>query len=205
MIKLDMEQGTMEWAQARLGLPTSSCFDQIVTPARLQPAKATAYLDTLLAEWVLGEPLDGGESLEMRRGTVAENQARAWYEFQTDTEVEQVGFCLTDDRRVGCSPDGLIGDDGGVEIKCPMMKGHVGYLLAEDPSLAHRGQIQGSLWVTGRAWWDLVVWHPFAPKVVHRCYPDPEWVEAFEPALATFFERLDEGKARLRSLGVDRA
>jgi len=77
MIKLDMEQGTMEWAQARLGLPTSSCFDQIVTPARLQPAKATAYLDTLLAEWVLGEPLDGGESLEMRRGTVAENQARA--------------------------------------------------------------------------------------------------------------------------------
>lgn len=204
MIRVEVEQGTEKWLSARLGIPTSSCFDKILTPLMLKPGKATAYLLTLLAEWSIGEPLDGGESLEMMRGTAAEKQARSYYEFQRDVKVEQVGYLLTDDRRVGCSPDGLVGDSGGIEIKCPMAKGMMGYLLADDPSLAHRGQIQGSLWVTGREWWDLCVWHPFLPSIIHRCYPDPEWQEAFSVAIADFLGRLDEAKDHLRGLGVER-
>ena len=204
MIRLDVKQGTEKWLDARLGIPTASCFDKIITPKTLKPGKADAYLTELLAEWVLGEPLDGGESIEMMRGTAAEKSARAWYELREDVDVEEAGLLLTDDRTAGYSPDGLVGDDGLVEIKCPMMKGHIGYLLMEDPSLAHRGQIQGGLWVTGRNWLDLVVWHPLAPSLVHRCYPDPEWVSAFEPALDAFLERLEQGKETLRAKGVDR-
>ena len=76
--------------------------------------------------------------------------------------------------------------------------------LADDPSLAHRGQIQGSMWITGRPWWDLCVWHPFLPSIIYRCYPDPEWVEAFEAALASFLERMEAGKDRLRAIGEER-
>lgn len=201
---LDIKQGTEEWLEARLGIPTSSNFDKILTPKKLKAGKADSYIETLLAEWSIGEPLDGGESIEMMRGTAGEESARSYYELRCDVDVQEVGFITTDDGAVGCSPDGLVGDEGGIEIKCPMAKGFAGYVLADDPSLAHRGQIQGAMWITGRPWWDLVVWHPYLPSIIHRCEPDPKWVDAFEPALAAFLERLEAGKARLRALGVDR-
>ena len=101
-------QGTQEWLDARLGLPTSSQFHRIVTPAKLAPAKgATTYLHELLSEWLTGIPSSDAQSRYMERGNVLEAKARGWYGFETDTEPVEVGLCLTDD------PSSLINSSRG--------------------------------------------------------------------------------------------
>ena len=198
MIIIDVEQGSDGWLSARLGIPTASQFHRIVTPKTLKPStQAQGYICELLAEWALGEPLTDFGSDAMMRGTLLESSAVGYYEMMQDVETTEVGFCVTDDGKVGCSPDRLVGDDGGLEAKAPMAKGHMAALLGE-PEADYRAQIQGSIWVTGRAWWDLVVWHPFLPSVIVRCEPDPAFQDALTEQLADFLQHLDEGKTRLR-------
>src|SRR5690606_19252020 len=128
---LDVMQGTQEWEMARLGIPTASQADRILTPSRLQPAAAAReYLHQLLAEWLIGYPIEWSASSQyMQRGTDLEAEARAAYELEMGVDVQQVGLCVTDDSMIGGSPDGLVGDVGGVEIKCPAIHMHIGYLL----------------------------------------------------------------------------
>ena len=101
-----------------------------------------------------------------------------------------------------------MGETGGLEIKFPSAKVHVGYMLDNDSlAMAYRCQVQGYLLITGREWWDLCSFHAGdepLPMVRVRCEPDAEWREAFEPALTAFLARLEAGKARLREMGVDR-
>lgn len=205
MITLDVAQGSAEWRAARLGIPTSSAFDRIITPKTLTyAARAEGYRNELLAEWLLGEPLDDGFTNGWTdRGKWLEGEARSWYAFQKDVEVVEVGFCLTDARDVGCSPDGLVGQVGGLEIKCPAAHTHVGYLL--DPgSLVekYRTQVQGSLWLTGREWWDVVSYNPAIEPVVERVIPDPAFQEAFTEHMATFLAELAAAKEALAERGV---
>ena len=201
MIVLDCDQGSAEWHFARLALPTSSEFHRLLTPT-LKPSKQgeTTYLYDKLAEWAVGESQDT-DSPWMRRGTEMEKEARAAYEFERDVTVEQVGFCLSDDRRIGCSPDGLVGEDGLAEFKCPSASHHIGIMLGADAHL-NRCQVQGQLLVMGRQWNDLVVYSPLLPPTITRHEPDPEWLAAFEPVLEAFLERFDAAKALLRSRGV---
>lgn len=196
MIRLDCKQGGPEWDEARLGIPTASNFDRILTPTKLEYSRRSEdYRDELLAEWLLGFPLDQFSTSEMDRGTRLERTARAWYEL-SHADVEEVGFVLRDDRQVGGSPDGFVGDDGLVEIKCPMAKAHIGYLL--DDGTPHRGQIQGLLYLTGREWCDLVVYSDYLPKLVRRFERDEDYIEALEKALWRFLQDLNECKDKLR-------
>ena len=200
MIVLTMEQGTPAWEQARIGLPTSSRFDEILTPAKLQYSKGSwKYRNQILAEWLMGYAIDwGGSSQFMERGTEMEPRAREWYEITRGVDVAQVGFVVRDDGRVGCSPDGLVGDDGGTEIKCPALHTMIGYM--EDPTslaAAYRGQVQGSLWLTGRAWWDVIAYSPVLPPVVVRVEPDAEYHDALGGAIEQFLADLDAAKAKL--------
>jgi hypothetical protein len=95
---VNVQQGTDAWLIARLGVPTASCFDKLVTPKGLKAsASATGYLAQLAAEWFLGTPLDEASSGYMDRGTGMEAEARRYYELAQDVTVEQVGFVLTDD------------------------------------------------------------------------------------------------------------
>jgi len=198
---LDVVQGSPEWLQARLGIPTASQADRILTPSKLKPAAAAReYLHQLLAEWILGYPIEwAGSSQYMQRGTDLEAEARAAYELEMGVDVQTTGLLLTDDGMCGGSPDGLVGDTGGVEIKCPAIHTHIGYLLAPE-SLAgrYRGQVQALLWLTGREWWDLWAYHPELPPVRVRVEPDAEWRAAWEPALAAFVAELLECRGRLR-------
>ena len=182
MIVLDCEQGSPEWIQARLGIPTASRFDQILTPKTLKPsASAHGYMCECMAEYMIGEPLDQATDGYMRRGTKMEDLARKWYELQNDCDVRQVGLCLRDDGRAACSPDGLVGDDGGVEIKVPGAKKHVGYML--EPGDLVRDywlQIQGGLWITDRQWWDVLSYNPAMESVLQRVMPDAEVHALFE-------------------------
>lgn len=200
MIKLDVEQGTPEWEAARIGIPTASRFDEILTPKTLKPStSATKYRSQLLAEWLCGTSIDfSGNSGFMDRGKEMEPEARAWYEFSRKCEIDRVGFVLRDDGETGGSPDGLVGVDGGIEIKCPAIHTHIGYLLEPATLVSdYRGQTQGYMYLTGRAWWDVISYHPDLPKVVQRIPRDEEYIAALDRALNVFIEYLTAAKKQL--------
>ena len=202
MIKIDCAPSSPEWYKARAGYPTASQFHRILTPAKLEPsAQAFPYLCDLVAERLLGvslEPEDKWKSDWIERGKDMEQAAADWYAFHTDTDPEEGGFCMRDDRLAGCSPDRLIGDDGGLEIKCPGAGQHISYLLGKTLPKEYRLQVQGSLWVTGRAWWDFVSFNPSLPRFLVRVTPDPEVFDALDKVMPTFNQRLAQAEASLR-------
>lgn len=199
---IDCVQGSQQWLDLRVGVLTASKMDRILTPKTRKPStQATKLAYEMLAEQVLGRSLNDASSGFMERGSEMEAEARAWYEFERDVDVVQVGLVLRDDERVGCSPDGLVGEDGGVEIKCPSAAVHMGYLL-DGPGDDYYCQVQGSLWVTGRKWWDLVSYTPGFPTVCLRFQRDEEFIGALSAATETFLSNLDEYRARLRAMGL---
>lgn len=197
MIRLGVEQGSMEWLHARLGIPTASRFADILTPKTLKLSKqAGRYRNRLLAEWLLGYPLDDevdGGWLE--RGRNQEEEARRWYEFDRGLVVETCGLVLRDDLQVAGSPDGLVGDDGILEIKCPALHTHVGYLLEGPPD--YRSQVQGYLYLTGRKWADVLSYSPQLPSVVERVERDEAYIAALGEALDGFIADLQRCRERL--------
>lgn len=203
---LEMEQGTMEWGLARLGRPTASRFNKLLTEKTLKPsASQKDFLVELLAEWLMGQPLDEWESLLSRRGTDLEEDARLFYEFRFNADVSQVGLVLTDCEKVAGSPDGLVDDDGGLELKCPGPKMHVAYMLDPDGfEIKYRHQCQGLLWLTGRNYWDLMSFHPSLPEVVRRLEPNLDYFQKLEDVLWPFVERLDAEKERWEEYKVAR-
>ena len=201
MITVECEQGSQAWLNARLGIPTASQFDRILSPKTLKPsASAEGYRHELLAEWLLGEPIDTVNTEWMQRGIELEPRAVQFYEFQRDIETTRIGFCLTDDRLAGCSPDRLVGDDGGLEIKCPSAKVHVGYLI-DGVAGAHIAQVQGCMWVTGRAWWDVMSFNPSLPPSLVRVQRDAKFMAALDEALPAFTTKLGEMREKLTAMG----
>ena len=180
------KQRTDEWARLRSGRFTASDFDT------LMPAKSKAIdswtktqldiVHRVAAERLTGQVSDGGYiSAAMQWGIDTENEARSAYEFETGKTVQQVGF-IEYDEWLGCSPDGLIDDDGGLELKCPTSAVHLSYL--RDQSLFindYKWQCLGSLLVSGRSRWELISYDPRFPedkqlvRVIFRyenCLPD---------------------------------
>lgn len=198
-------QGTPEWRAARLGVPSASNFDRILTAKTRKLASGRdGYLHELATDWLLGVPADGAEASGgfVGRGTTMEDEARSWLEFEQGVTVERAGFCTTDDGLYGASPDGLIGTDGGCEFKCPSAVKHVANLLDRDAFRdAHYAQAQGGMLVCGRRWWWLVSYHPTLPKVALRIERDEEYLALLAPALATFCGELHAARARLLALG----
>lgn len=201
MIVLDCPQGSDEWVQARLAIPTASQFHRIITPKTGKlSSQAEGYVHELLAEELLGHALDEGASDFMTRGTQLEKSAVEFYEFQRDLSTERVGFILRDDRLTGCSPDRLVGEDGGLEIKCPSAKVHVAYMLGQDAD-AYRCQVQGALWITGRAWWDWLSYNPELAPVLIRFERDEEFIARLAGVVDQFIAYLDECRLKLVERG----
>ena len=198
---LKMKQGSDEWIQERLGIPTASKFNKILTPTGQLSKSSTDYMYELIAESVIGQPCDTGRSQFMERGTELEADAIDLYEFEKDVDVERVGFCLRDDGLVGCSPDGLIENNGGLEVKCPMAKGHIKYLLG-DVAKEHKLQIQGGLWIAEREWWDVVSYSPVMPSKTVRVHRDEGFIALLSSALDQFLDKLAEAKEKINSMVV---
>ncbi len=200
MIRHDVVQGSHAWIQARLGVVTGSGFDAILTPKTMKPSeKSHGYLALLLAETVLGAPVDETSSEWMQRGTELEMEARAKYGWIKGVDPEIVGFLTRDDGRVGCSPDSLVGDDGGLEIKCPKANTHTGYFLRPETLVeAYNGQVQAGLYITGRKWWDLMSYCPPMPEVIQRVTPNQAYLDAIGPAIDAFLVRLDAALELMR-------
>lgn len=204
MILLTMPQGSAAWHLARLGIPTASQFSRILTPkTRKLGSGAETYMLELLAEWIIGIP--GGDDARgyMERGRDLESWAVGYYELVRGVTTTPAGVCLRDDRMVACSPDRLVGDDGGMEIKVPSAKVHVANLLGLGDD--HVGQVQGNLWITGRKWWDLVSYHPEIPPTIVRVERDEGYIAALEAGMGEFIPRLLEARRTLIAQGVESA
>jgi len=214
MIILDCEQLSEEWFAARCGIPSASRFDKLITPTGKPSTSATAYRRELLAEWVTGEKQQIKQSEWMLRGIEMEPEARQYYEFTNDVEVQEVGLIFKDeDRLVSCSPDGLLvpsdalndaldGFGGGLEIKCPAPGTHVGYLIDNKLPTAYVPQVQGSMYVTGLDYWDFMSYCPGIDTVLIRVERDTTWLAKFAPILDSFLEKMLKEREILIERGI---
>ena len=198
MIILDHEQGTEEWFALRRGKPSASMFSKLITMTGKPSSSAVGYIDELVAEVITGETENFSNS-HTERGTLLEPEAREAYEFISGNDVIETGFILDTSFEFGCSPDGLILDKGGLEIKCPAPKTMVGYM--RDPQVGVKKywqQIQGCIWITKRDWWDFFAYHPEMPHVLVRVERDEEYIAKLaievEKAVAEILNQVEKLK-----------
>jgi len=198
----DFEQGSPEWFAARSGIPSASCFDKIVTSKGLPSKQRKAYLYQLAGEAIIGEKTEGYSNAAMERGVEMEAEARRYYEFMNDVDVKEVALCYHDARKLfSCSPDGLVGDEGGVEIKCPKIHTHLEYLFKGVLPTKYYQQVQGSMFITGREWWDFVsFFNPGLPALIVRVTRDETFIEKLSNELERFAVDLAETIKRIKEL-----
>lgn len=178
MIVLEHEQGSNEWFAARLGRPSASMFSKFITSAGKASTSADSYINELIAERLTGLRVPIYVNEHMERGTRLEPEAREMYEFITDQKVTEYGFILDDSEEFGCSPDGLVGEDGGIEIKCPADSTMIGYHRNNKSFInKYKQQIMGCMMITGRSWWDLMAYSETIPHLIVRVERDDEYIE----------------------------
>jgi putative phage-type endonuclease len=177
MIISHSKQGEPEWFAEHLGRPSASEFAKIITTTGSPSKQRKKYLYQKAAETVSGIMENTYESPWMARGKVLEAEARALYEFNNEVTVQEVGCCFRDKKKdCLCSPDGLVGDDGGLEIKCPSQAVHAEYLEKKKLPTDYFCQVQGSLWITGRDWWHFCSYSPGMRFLQIKVTPNLEWM-----------------------------
>jgi len=181
------------WFKTRAGIPSSSNFSNIITAGGKPSASAKKYMFQLCGEKILGTKEETFSSQAMLTGIERESEARSMYEFMTDSEVKEVGFCFSDEKRnVGCSCDGLVGEDGLVEIKCRKLANHIEYFLNKKIISPAFQQIQGQLLVTGRKWCDYFGYFPGLPPLLIRVERDEVFLAKLKTELKLFCLNLNE-------------
>lgn len=197
----NVTQGEGDWLQIRVGKVTASEMDRLVTPMFKQRDGdgVRTYLYEKLAEAWRGKPLPGFSSWATEQGQLLEDEARKWYAFEHDDhKLSNVGFVEHDDGRCGCSPDGLLGDGGGLELKAPQPTNHIRYLIEGGLPKDYAAQIHMNLYVTGRKWWRFVSYHRGYPAFVLHVERDEAICAKIQTALAAFYLAFDGGMRRLR-------
>lgn len=192
-----IEQRSEDWRAQRAGRITASCFADAIAMNKKKPTEPTAarttYMRTVVAEILSGRPKHEISSKSLSWGTEAEVFARRAYELETGLIVVKSEFVthpLYD--FIGASPDGLIDDDGGLEMKCPHDEQvHIGTWLDGMPA-DHVAQVQGNMMVTGRKWWDFVSFDPRQNTdyqiYIERIERDDEYIDAvLLPGLLSFW------------------
>lgn len=197
---IDHEQGTQEWLNSRLGCPSGSGFSNLITATGKPSTSAEAYINQLIAEKLTERTTEVKVNEWMQRGTELEPLARQYYELSTGLEVQEVGFCKHDTMECGVSPDGLVGEDGGLEIKCPAPHTHVKYLRDDKLPVVYKQQVMGCLWITGREWWDFVSYHETMPVLQVRVYRDEDYIAKLEDHVLAACETIEYETERLRNM-----
>lgn len=189
-------QGTPEWFAARCGIPTASSFDRIICVDGKPSKQRTKYLYQLAGETITGVQEESYQNGAMLRGKEMEAEARQLYQLITGQEVVEVGFCLAEGY--GASPDGLVGEKGLLEIKCPNLATHIGYLLDNALPTDYFQQTQGQLLVTGREWCDFLSYYPGLKPLLIRVKRDEKFIAILEVELKKFCVELKEIVKKVR-------
>jgi predicted phage-related endonuclease len=177
ILKANEAQGTESWLRIRHGRFTASRASDLMAKTKSGPSTSRANLIALLAcERLTETPMETYQNDAMRRGLELEAEARDMYSFTRGVVVEECGF-IPLEPNAGCSPDGLVGEDGLVELKCPSaMAKHVSALRSGDHAQEYRWQLQHQLMTTGRKWVDAASYDPRFPEglqlAVVRVYRD---------------------------------
>lgn len=205
MIELfDCEQTSPEWYAARMGIPTASEFAVVMrTSGRAADGSSEErrkYLYTLAGEIITGEPTEGYSNSHMDRGKAMEAEARSLYAFICDDPIQQVGFIRNGQK--GASPDSLVGDRGGLEIKTKLPHLMVETILKDDFPPMFMAQCQGNMWVAERDWWDLQIFWPRMPLFAKRIFRDDAYIAKLSAAVDKFNAELAEVVEKVRRYGV---
>lgn len=186
----DLVQGSEEWLAARRGIVTASTVGQLITPKTIKPAAndvSRGLTALLVAERITGWTEPVWVSDDMMRGNMDEPIARDLYS-NLYAPVTESGFMVRDDWGfpIGYSPDGLVGEDGLIEIKSRRPKSQLATIIADAVPLANMAQLQAGLLVSGRKWIDYVSFAGGMPMFVKRVLSDDRWAEAIVEAVSTF-------------------
>lgn len=195
---INVLQGSEEWIKARLGHVSASNLDAVMAKGRSGESETRKkYKIRLVAERLTNEPQESFKNSAMEWGIETEPMARMAYEVSRETFVDQTGFWKHPTIPwVGCSPDGLCGDMGLVEIKCPLSTTHLNYILADQVPPEYYLQVQGQLWVMNREWCDFISFDPRMPQnkklFVKRCYRSNDTISDIEKAVKQFLNEVDD-------------
>lgn len=200
-----MEQRTDEWFSARLGCVTASRTADVMAKTKSGYSASRAnYMAQLITERLTGQPAEGFSSAAMQWGTDTEPQARMAYELMTGETVQETGFVLHPSIKFfGASPDGLVGSDGLLEIKCPNTSTHIDTLLADKVPSKYLTQMHVQMICTGRNWCDFVSFDPRLPGDMsfwmQRVHRDDAFCKEIETEVSSFLDELGTKIQQLRS------
>lgn len=198
---IECEQNSPEWFAARAGIPTASEFATVMAVGK-QGGKSVGrvnYLNKLVGEILTGEVEESYTNQHMERGKALEDEARDLYTFESGNSPQRVGFVRNGQK--GCSPDSLIDANGGLEIKSALAHIQIGRLLKEELPSEHRAQVQGSLWVCEREWWDFVSYCPKLPLLRVRVYRDEDYIKKIASEVELFNVELQQTVEYIRHYG----
>ncbi len=201
-----IEQGTPEWFAQRLGKVTASRVADIIAKTKTGVAASRGnYLAQLVAERLTGQAADSFKSGAMQHGTETEPMARMAYETETGQMVTEVAMIQHPKiEMAGASPDGLVGDDGLVEIKCPNTSTHIATLMADKAPSGYMAQMQWQMACTGRAWVDFVSFDPRMPEdmqlFIKRVPRDEKLIAEYEAEVIKFLAEVQETVDKLIQL-----
>ena len=201
-----IEQGTPEWFAQRLGKVTASRVADIIAKTKTGVAASRGnYLAQLVAERLTGQSADSFKSGAMQHGTETEPMARMAYETETGQMVTEVAMIQHPKiEMAGASPDGLVGEDGLVEIKCPNTSTHIATLMADKAPSGYMAQMQWQMACTGRAWCDFVSFDPRMPEdmqlFIKRVPRDEKLIAEYEAEVIKFLAEVQETVDKLIQL-----
>jgi putative phage-type endonuclease len=192
-IIIDCDQRSEEWFAAICGNVGASSIDKIIT-TKGEPSKSrTDYMMTLAAERITGKAETGFTTQAMLNGIEREAEAITFFELMHDCTIQQVGLIYKDEKKLmHCSPDGLIGNKSGFEVKNPMSKTHIKYLLDNKLPTEYFCQIQFSLYVSERETWFFMSNYSGLKPLIIECQRDEKWIEKCAKELNSFNQELSE-------------
>lgn len=194
---IDCEQRSAAWFAARAGIATASCFSAILATIKSgESAERRNYRARLVVERLTGKCVETFANAAMKQGTEREPLAREAYEVATGNMVQEIGFIRHDTLEAGCSPDGMLGATGCLEIKSPELAAHLEYLRLKAEPSKYTAQIQGQMWLAERDYCDFVSWNPDFPPhlqlIVRRIPRDEKYIAGLALAVELFMGEVRE-------------
>lgn len=197
----DVDQGSDEWKKIRAGIPTSSMFHAVLASGKGggESKGRRTYMLKLAGEILTGEPMESYTNDHMEHGKEIEDEIRKLYAFQTDADVERVGFIKNGKK--GCSPDGLVGKKKMLEIKRTMPHLLIDIHLRQEFPPGHLAQCQGNLWVAEREEIDIAIGYTKMPLYVQTIRRDETYIAALAKAVDEFNAELAYVVQQMRRIG----